>query len=237
MPARICPSCGKAIGESEAYQICSVCRRNYHRSCGTCPAHPTAEMTLVSPTSPHRIIRRISPPAPVLRSSPTRAPNPAGFWGTLFVITIFGGGMGWLWSTGIFFFSGGGILGTFLLHSLFWSVAPTAYILTRRPSAAFFTQVLFTIIPPLAKGYFDGSSLVFSIFSGAILSIVINQLKHSTRLASVITATVCAGIATDIFAIVAWDWRPSFSEWIAGFLGSAFSAPVAIVFGRMFGRR
>lgn len=223
---KICPACGKVIREDETYTICSVCRRNYHRSCGRCPAHPTAAM--MNPTSSVRVIRRIPP---TISSSF----NPAGFWGTVMTIAVLGGGMGCLLSTGALSLLWRSDFGIFLGDALLWSIAPLAYIFTRRPSAAFFTEILCVVISPLVHGYLNEGIFLFGVISAGTLAIVFNRFKHrAVSVRVIMTGTVCAGIVTDIFAFVVWSWHPSFAEWVAGFLGSVFAAPVAITIGKIF---
>ncbi|MGH2531801.1 MAG: PHD finger domain-containing protein [Thermomicrobiales bacterium] len=51
---RICPVCAGRIEDSERFQECSVCHRNYHLD-HRCPEHPRANMLVISPS---QIIRR-----------------------------------------------------------------------------------------------------------------------------------------------------------------------------------
>lgn len=187
-------------------------------------------------SSPPRI-PRIPTPVPVYAPTPTPTfqitDSRMGFWRTLFLISFFGGGMGWLLANNSLQFIWQNLI---LGNTVYWSIALTVYTLTRRPMAAFFTQALMMILMFRFDLKFENIFLVLLI--SIVLSSTLARLTRDRVVSVFILAipTICAEITYDLYGTIAWKWEWSNDVIISLIVGAALAAPVAVVIGKIFKR-
>jgi hypothetical protein len=116
--------------------------------------------------------------------------------------------------------------------AVYWSTATTAFILTRRPNVAFFTQVLMMILTYGLNNWFF-ILLVSGVYSWVLSRSTRNRILSAGAL---ILPLIIAEATFDIYGTIAWAWEWTFSSVVSFAIGSALASPLSIVVGKMFKR-
>jgi len=116
--------------------------------------------------------------------------------------------------------------------AVYWSTATIAYVLTKRPNVAFFTQALMMILTFGLNNWFF-ILLVSGIYSWVLTRSTRNQVLSAGAL---ILPAIIAEATFDIYGTFAWGWEWIFSNVVSFAIGSALASPISIVVGKIFKR-
>lgn len=116
--------------------------------------------------------------------------------------------------------------------AVYWSTATIAYLFTRRPNVAFFTQALMMILTFGLNNWFF-ILLVSGIYSWVLARSTRNRVLSAGAL---ILPLIIAEATFDIYGTIAWGWEWTFSSVLSFAIGSAMASPLAIIIGKMFKR-
>jgi len=152
---------------------------------------------------------------------------PMGFWGSIFIVALTGGGMGLFLSNNAFEFIWQNPL---IVTAFFWSASLTAYLFAKRTSVAFFSQALMMTI---IYGY---ENWVFILIVCSVLSWTLARLTKSRGVSIGILAisAICAELTYDFYGLIIWDWQWTFDELIPWIIGATLSALISIIVAKIF---